>query len=78
MYIHPQGGADSMQRLISITEVARTLCVSPSLIREAEKRGVIPAAQRIEGLNRRVYTDADLAALREWRKRVQRTGDDAA
>ncbi len=65
--------------LLSITAAARELNISPSLLRYAEQRGAVPPARRVAGLNRRVYTEDDLALLKAWREGVQyaRKGDHA-
>ena len=53
-----------MQRILRVAEVARELGCSERFLREAEKRGKLPKARR--DLNHwRVYTDEDIAKLRE-------------
>lgn len=59
-----------MSKLVSITQGARELRISLSLLRYPEQHRILPLAQRIEGLNRRVYTDDDFVALRKWREKV--------
>ncbi len=53
-----------MERRKRVSEVARELSVSERWLREAEKTGKLPKARRdINGW--RVYTEADIAILRE-------------
>ena len=54
-----------MSDMVSTGEAARQLGVSMSLLRKLESIGVTPPAQRIAGLDRRVYTTVDLEALRK-------------
>ncbi len=54
-----------MSQVMSTGTVAKALGISTSLIRKMEKAGTIPPAQRIDGLDRRVYSPADLEILRE-------------
>lgn len=51
-------------RLLKVNEVARLLGCSETWLRRAEQRGRIPMARRdLNGW--RVYTEADVATLRE-------------
>ena len=53
-----------MEKLFSISEVARELGRSVDWLRDAEKRGKLPKARRdLNGW--RVYTSADIAKLQE-------------
>ena len=54
-----------MSEMVSTGEAARRLGVSMSLLRKLESIGVTPPAQRIAGLDRRVYTTSDVEQLRE-------------
>lgn len=54
-----------MPLLVSTGEVARELGVSVSFLRKLELIGVSPPAQRIAGLDRRVYRPEDIEALRQ-------------
>ena len=54
-----------MIEVMSTGTVAKHLGVSTSLLRHLEKIGVAPRAQRIAGLDRRVYTVSDLEILRQ-------------
>ncbi len=53
-----------MTQVMSTGTVAKHLGVSTSLLRHLEKIGATPPAQRIDGLDRRVYSPADLEILR--------------
>ena len=53
-----------MSQVMSTGTVAKALGVSTSLLRKLEKDGVTPPAQRISGLDRRVYTEVEVEALR--------------
>ena len=53
-----------MSNLVSSGEVARQLGVSQSLLRLLEREGATPPAQRVAGLNRRVYTVGEIEFLR--------------
>lgn len=53
-----------MAKVMSTGAVAKHLGVSTSLLRHLEKIGATPPAQRIDGLDRRVYTASDLEILR--------------
>ncbi len=55
----------AMAQMMSTGTVARHLGVSTSLLRRLEKAGTIPPAQRIAGLDRRVYDETDLEQLRK-------------
>jgi len=50
---------------MSTGTVAKHLGVSTSLLRHLEKIGATPPAARVDGLDRRVYTPADLEILRQ-------------
>jgi len=50
---------------MSTGTVAKHLGVSTSLLRHLEKIGVTPPAQRIDGLDRRVYTNEEVEVLRQ-------------
>jgi DNA-binding transcriptional MerR regulator len=50
--------------LFGISVIARHLNVTPEAIRDWERRGLISPPERL--CARRVYSDADLATLREW------------
>jgi len=54
----------AMSEMVSTGEAARQLGVSMSLLRKLEAIGVTPPAQRIAGLDRRIYTATDLDVLR--------------
>jgi len=53
-----------MAQVMSTGTVAKHLGVSTSLLRHLEKIGAIPPAQRIAGLDRRIYTPSEMEALR--------------
>ena len=53
------------RQFVSIGGLARRLGVSPSCVRKWEGQGLIPAAARLEGNDRRVYSVADLEVIRE-------------
>jgi DNA-binding transcriptional MerR regulator len=53
------------RQFVSIGGLAARLGVSTSAIRKWECQGIIPAAARLEGSDRRVYSLADLEAIRE-------------
>ncbi len=53
-----------MSQVMSTGTVAKHLGVSTSLLRHLEKIGATPPAARVDGLDRRVYTPADLEILR--------------
>ena len=53
-----------MVQVMSTGTVAKHLGVSTSLLRHLEKIGAIPAAQRIAGLDRRIYSPAEVEELR--------------
>ncbi len=55
----------AMSDMVSTGEAARQLGVSVSLLRKLESIGVTAPAQRIAGLDRRVYTATDLEILRQ-------------
>ncbi len=52
------------QAVMSTGTVAKELGVSTSLLRTLEKAGAIPPAQRIAGLDRRLYSAEDVERLR--------------
>ncbi len=54
-----------MAPLVSTGEVAKELGVSVSFLRKLELVGASPPAQRIAGLDRRVYRPEDVEALRQ-------------
>jgi DNA-binding transcriptional MerR regulator len=54
-----------MSEMVSTGEEARQLGVSMSLLRKLEATGVTPPAQRIAGLDRRIYTPLDVEVLRK-------------
>ena len=54
-----------MSQVMSTGTVAKALGISTSLIRKLEKDGVTPPAQRISGLDRRVYSAEDVEVLRK-------------
>jgi len=54
-----------MAQVMSTGTVARHLGVSTSLLRHLEKIGAIPPAQRIDGLDRRIYSKAEVEVLRQ-------------
>ncbi|MGI8405485.1 MAG: MerR family transcriptional regulator [Thermomicrobiales bacterium] len=54
-----------MPPLVSTGEVAKQLGVSVSFLRKLELVGASPPAQRIAGLDRRVYRPEDVEALRQ-------------
>ena len=54
-----------MTQVMSTGTVAKHLGVSTSLLRHLEKIGAIPPAQRIDGLDRRIYTPSELEVLRQ-------------
>lgn len=53
-----------MSQVMSIGQAARELGVSPSLVRKLEQIGAAPPAQRIAGLDRRLYSIEDVEQLR--------------
>ncbi len=55
---------DTTRRFVSIGTVARLVGKSPTTLRELESRGVLPAAARVEGLDRRLYSLADVEVIR--------------
>ncbi len=54
--------------LQSVGKVAKAFQISPSLLRYAERQGLIPPPERIDGDGRRVYGAAHLDAIRAWRE----------
>ncbi len=54
-----------MSQVMSTGTVARALGVSTSLLRHLERIGVTPPAQRIAGLDRRMYSPVEVEALRK-------------
>lgn len=70
------------QAVMSTGQAARELGVSASLIRKLEGLGLAPRAQRISGLDRRLYSNEDVEHLRQviverQAERQQRRGDSA-
>jgi len=55
----------AMIEVMSTGTVAKHLGVSTSLLRHLEKIGVAPRAQRIAGLDRRLYSAQEVEALRQ-------------
>lgn len=53
------------QVVMSTGQAARELGVSQSLLRKLELIGVAPRAQRIAGLDRRLYSTQEVEALRK-------------
>ena len=53
------------QVVMSTGQAARELGVSQSLLRKLELIGVAPRAQRIAGLDRRLYSTQEVEALRQ-------------
>ena len=53
-----------MRKMLRVNEAARELGVSEAWLRRSERTGRIPKARR-DLNNWRVYTEADLAVLRE-------------
>ena len=53
------------QRHFSTSGVARELGISNALIDKLERIGVIPRASRLVGSGRRLFTERDLAAIRD-------------
>ena len=53
-----------MSQVMSTGQAARELGVSPSLLRKLERIGVAPPAQRVVGLDRRLYSNDEVEALR--------------
>ncbi len=53
-----------MGELLSIGGVAAAVQRSPALLRQLERDGVLPAAARLIGSERRVYRAEDLPAIR--------------
>jgi DNA-binding transcriptional MerR regulator len=70
------------QVVMSTGQAARELGVSQSLLRKLELIGVAPRAQRIAGLDRRLYSTEEVEALRqiiaERRARVSQAAQEAA
>ena len=54
-----------MTQVMSTGQAARELGVSPSLLRKLERIGAAPPAQRIMGLDRRLYSAQEVEALRK-------------
>ena len=52
------------RQFVSIGGAAARLGVSPSAIRKWEGQGVIPAAARLDGSDRRIYSLDDLEEIR--------------
>ncbi len=55
---------DETRRFVSIGRVAELVGRSATTLRDLEARGVLPAAARVEGLDRRLYSLADVALIR--------------
>ncbi len=55
----------AMSQVMSTGQAARELGVSQSLLRKLESIGVAPRAQRIAGLDRRLYSAQEVEALRQ-------------
>ncbi len=55
---------DTARRFVSIGRVAELVGRSATTLRELEARGVLPAAARVEGLGRRVYSQSDVDVIR--------------
>ncbi|MGI8486275.1 MAG: MerR family transcriptional regulator [Thermomicrobiales bacterium] len=53
------------QVVMSTGQAARELGVSQSLLRKLEGLGLTPRAQRISGLDRRLYSTQEVEALRQ-------------
>jgi DNA-binding transcriptional MerR regulator len=53
-----------MTELMSSGQAAKQLGVSVSLLRKLERIGATPPAQRLVGLDRRLYSHAEVEALR--------------
>lgn len=53
------------ERLISTGGLAARIGRSPSTIKYFEAAGVIPPAVRVEGSNRRVWRDSDVAVIED-------------
>lgn len=72
--------ADSaIRRLFSIGAVAQMVGCGAQTIRDMEARGEIPAALRVEGLDRRFYDPEDVERIRQVRAvRVGRLASPAA
>lgn len=54
-----------MTKLMSVSQVARELGRSVDWLREVEKKGKIPRAKRDPTSGWRVYTEEDIAKLKE-------------
>ncbi len=52
------------QVVMSTGQAARELGVSPSLLRKLEGLGLAPRAQRVTGLDRRIYSSNEIEVLR--------------
>ena len=55
---------DTTRRFVSIGRAAELVGRSRSTLRELEARGVLPTAARVEGLDRRLYSLADVEVIR--------------
>ena len=55
----------AMSQVMSTGQAARELGVSQSLLRKLELIGVAPRAQRIAGLDRRLYSTQEVEELRQ-------------
>lgn len=61
---HEVNGIDDDLTLYSIGSVARMVGYSVSGVAKLERKGVIPAAFRIEGTDRRVYRMSDINRIK--------------
>ena len=53
-----------VEPLYQIGEVAARVGLSPARLRQLEQSGVLPVPRRIAGGGRRLYSEAEIAALR--------------
>ncbi len=60
--------AEPTRRFVSIGVAARSVGVSPQTLRDWEARALIPPAARLEGMDRRLYSIADVEAIRQIRQ----------
>ncbi len=65
------------RQLFTIGPAARMAKCSPSTIRAMEARGLLPLPRRVAGQDRRLYTLADVEAIRAARAALLRRTDEA-
>ncbi len=60
------------RQYLTIGRVEELVGVTQKTLRQWERAGLIPAAARLEGHDRRIYSDADVEAIRRVVRERQR------